>query len=129
MLWFWAIAAGLAAGVLASTLLHDSGAPAPLSLEAREQSGLLLVRWNAGAATASSAQRAVITLAGADSSVELLCDRACLAHGSISYPRPQPASTIDVGMRFTDATGRATEERTRLVAAAVPDNEQMPEPD
>jgi len=127
MHWLLAISAGLAAGVLASTLLHDSGPPVQLSLEAREQAGMLLIRWNARAATAASAQRAVITLAGADSSVELVCDRACLARGSISYA--WPPSTVDIGMRFTGAAGDTTEERTRFVAAVAPDEEQMPEPD
>ncbi len=127
ILWLLAIAAGLAAGVLASTLLRDSGPPVPLSLEAREQAGMVMIRWNARAATAASAQRAVITLAGADSSVELVCDRACLARGSISYP--WPPSTVDIRMRFTGAGGDSTEERTRFVAAAAPNDDQMPEPD
>jgi hypothetical protein len=126
LLWLLAIAAGLAAGVLASTLLRDSRPPVPLSLEAREQAGMLLIRWNAHSATAAHAQRAVVTLSGADGSTELACDRACLGRGGISYP--WPPSTVDVGMRFTDASGGTTEERTRFVAAAAPDDEPLPEP-
>ena len=126
LLWLLAIAAGLAAGVLASTFLRDSRPPVPLSLEAREQAGMLLIRWNAHSATAAHAQRAVITLAGADGSTELACDRACLGRGGISYP--WPPSTVDIGMRFTDASGDTTEERTRFVAAEAPDDEPLPEP-
>lgn len=126
LFWLLAIATGLAAGVLASTLLRDSGPPVPLLLEAREQAGMLLIRWNARAATVSTAQRAVITLAGADGSMELACDRACLARGRISYP--WPPSTVDIGMRFTGAAGDTTEERTRFVAGEALDDEQMPEP-
>ena len=125
LFWLLAIAAGLAAGVLASTFLGESGPPAPLSLEAREHAGMLLIRWNAHSATAAHAQRAIITLAGADGSTELACDRACLGRGGITYP--WPPSTVDIGMRFTDAAGDTTEERTRFVAAPAPDDEPLPE--
>jgi hypothetical protein len=125
LLWLLAMAGGLAAGVLASTFLGDTGPPVRLSLEAREQAGTLLIRWNARSATAARAQRAVITLTGADGSTELACDRACLGRGEISYP--WPPSTVDIGMRFTSASGGTTEEHTRFVASAVPDDEPLPE--
>jgi hypothetical protein len=126
LLWLLAIAAGLAAGVLASAFLGNPGPPVPLSLEAREQSGMLLIRWNAHSATAAHAQRAVIRLSGPDGATDLACDRACLGRGGISYP--WPPSTVDIGMRFTDASGDTTEERTRFVAATAPDDEPLPEP-
>ena len=51
--------------------------------------------------------------------MQLVCDRACLARGSISYPW-QP-STVDIGMRVTGAAGQSIEERTRFVTPPPPD--------
>lgn len=124
LLWLLAIAAGLAAGVVVSRVLLDSSSPAPLSLEASRQAGELVVRWNPRSSTAFSAQRATLTLSGEVGSVQLICDRACLLRGSISYTWQE--LSVDIGMRFTSASGDTTEERTRYV---VPTSSETPAPD
>ncbi|MCE5306568.1 MAG: hypothetical protein LLG20_02905 [Acidobacteriales bacterium] len=114
LIWLLAIVAGLAGGLIASRFLWDSGTATALALQADRQSGELQIRWDPRSTAAKGAQRAVVTLTGETGSVELVCDRTCLARGSLSYPWQE--STADIGMKLLGKAGGTAQEHTRLVA-------------
>ncbi len=113
LIWLLAIVTGLAGGVITSRFLWEPGMATALALQADRQSGDLQVRWDPRSTAAKGAQRAVITVKGETGSVELVCDRPCLARGSISYPWQESAA--DVGMKLLGKPGEASEQRTTLV--------------
>lgn len=116
LLWSLAIAAGLSTGVAVSRVMSDSGSSAPLALEVSRPAADLVIRWNPRSAAASRAARAVVSLTGETGNVQLVCDRACLDRGTISYPWQE--SSADIAMQFTARSGQVSEERTRYVVPA-----------
>jgi|GEM_PF-3850826 hypothetical protein len=113
LIWLSAIVAGLAGGVITSRFLWEPGTATALALQAERQSGGLQIRWDPHSTAAKGAQRAIITLKGETGSVELVCDRSCLARGSISYPWQE--FTADIGMKLLGKPGEDSEQRTTLV--------------
>jgi len=116
LLWSLAIAAGLSTGAAVSRVMSDSASSAPLALEVTRPAAELVIRWNPHSAVASRANQAVVSLTGEAGNVQLICDRACLDRGTISYPWQE--SSADIAMQFAAGPGQVSEERTRYVVPA-----------